>query len=304
MADASDLPGAPKVPDVPSTPAPLAEPVLSVPASTRPRLSAAFEHARQWWRKGLALAEKRCPACHAPYVPVYDAFLQDRLCPNCAAQLKPYSAAHCPLCGLPQQDPHSPSVPCAQCLNQKPPWSQLAFYALYDGLLQSLLLRLKFHGDFSLVPTLGAMLCQACASLPPYELVLAVPQHPDHLRERGFNQAHEFAKIVAKTVAKTPAHTNAVPLSPHALVRTRSTPPQTRLNAQQRKDNPKDSFAAHKVANAHVLLLDDTMTTGATLRHATLALLAGGAASVSVAVVARTPHEGGGKAHDNHHFFV
>lgn len=128
------------------------------------------------------------------------------------------------------------------------------------------------------------MLCHAYAALPPSDLVLAVPQHPDHLRQRGFNQAHELAKALARDKALT--------LSPHALVRTRTTPPQTRLNAQQRKDNPKDSFAAHKVAHARVLLLDDTMTTGATLRHATLALLAGGAACVNVAVVARTPQEG------------
>lgn len=247
-------------------------------------MSAALKRAVRWLRAGIALAEKRCPACHAPFSPRTGADCcpeQVLVCPSCAAQLAPYIGARCVLCGLPYEDPASPSVPCGKCLGSPPPWTHLAFYGLYSNLLQSLLLRLKYHEDFSLVPVLGALLCQAYACLPPCQIVLAVPQHPDHLRERGFNQAHELARVLARATG--------LQLAPKALCRTRPTLPQTQLGARERRENPKNSFAAHHVAGAHVLLVDDTMTTGSTLHHASLALLAGGAASVSVVVVARTP---------------
>lgn len=131
------------------------------------------------------------------------------------------------------------------------------------------------------MPLLGALLYQVYARLPPCQIVLAVPQHPDHLRDRGFNQAHELARSLARVTG--------LQLASKSLYRTRSTLPQTQLSAQERKDNPKNSFAAQNVAGARVLLVDDTMTTGSTLHHASMALLAGGAASVAVAVVARTP---------------
>lgn len=222
-----------------------------------------------------------------------------RLCTTCAAQLAPYAGARCPLCGIAYADAASPSAPCGQCLAQKPLWTQLAFHGLYSGLLQSLLVRLKYRQDFSLVPVLGDMLVQLYAGMNPCQLVLAVPQHPSHLRERGFNQAHELARVLARTTG--------LPLAAEALTRTRPTLPQTQLSARERQNNPKDSFAARHVENTHVVLVDDTMTTGSTLHHATRALLQGGAASVSVVVVARTPPPHGAgtvKAHDNCRIFV
>lgn len=245
---------------------------------------APLKYAAKCLHVGIALAEKRCPACHMPFSPrrgVDGCPELALLCLDCAKQLAPYKGARCPLCGLPYADPASPSVPCGQCLASPPPWTHLAFHGLYNNLLQSLLLRLKYHQDFSLVPLLGTLLCRVYAGLPPCQIATAVPQHPDHLRERGFNQAHELARKLATATG--------LQLAPRALCRTRPTLPQTQLNAQERKDNPKNSFAAHNVAGAQVLLIDDTMTTGSTLHHASLALLAGGATSVVVAVVARTP---------------
>lgn len=257
---------------------------LPVLRSLSKTVFASLKNAGQWVHAAIALAEKRCPACHAPFSPWQGTGCHPEealVCPDCARQLKPYAGARCPLCGLPYADPASPSVPCGQCIASPPPWAYLAFHGLYSNLLQALLLRLKYHADFSLVPLLGTLLSQVYASMPSCQIAVAVPQHPDHLRERGFNQAHELARRLAGATG--------LQLTPHALCRTRPTLPQTQLNAQERKDNPKNSFAAHNVAGAHVLLIDDTMTTGSTLHHASLALLAGGAATVMVAVVARTP---------------
>ncbi|MEG2171993.1 MAG: phosphoribosyltransferase family protein [Desulfovibrionaceae bacterium] len=256
-----------------------------------PSAAKVFATACRWWHAGRAVAELRCPACYAPFSPSKPDSL---LCPSCEAQLTPYTGALCPLCGLPAIDPAGPCVPCGHCLTTPPIWTQLAFHGLYRHLLQSLLVRLKYHADFSLVPVLSAMLCQAYARMSPCQTVLAVPQYPSHLRERGFNQAHELARALARRTR--------LRLAPQSLTRTRITLAQTRLNARQRQDNPKNSFAAHDVAGMHILLVDDTMTTGSTLHHATKALLAAKAASVSVVIVARTPPPSWGtgiKAHDN-----
>lgn len=282
----------------------------------------AFAQTCAYVRRGLCyardLAETRCPACYKPIVTdrlkpargtaIYQADLRSKakgphspaspadqkpppdpaaktwqpygLCPECAVQLAPYTGAHCPLCGLPHVDSTGPAVPCAHCLAKAPLWSAIAFHALYAGTLQGLLLRLKYHADFALIPVLGSMLWQAAASLPPCDVLLSMPQYPSHLRARGFNQAHELAKFVARVIH--------LPLNTAMLVRTRQPLSQTRLKVQERWDNPKQSFAAHGVQGLRILLIDDTMTTGATLHHATLALLEQGASSVAVAVVART----------------
>lgn len=252
-----------------------------------------------------ALAETRCPVCFIPIVPDREA-KANALCPACSAELTPYAGAHCPLCGLPHVDQLGPNIPCARCLITKPMWSDMAFYALYSGTLQSLLLRLKYQADFALIPVLGAMLRYSVTQLSPCDVLLSMPQHPSHLCARGYNQAHELAKFVARN-AHPPHNAHGIPLKIGMLTRTRNPLPQTGLNAKQRWENPNRSFAAHGVKGLRILLVDDTMTTGATLHHATLALLEQGASSVAVAVVARTPPpsmECAGKAHDKQPFFV
>lgn len=208
------------------------------------------------------------------------------VCPNCEQHLRRYSGSHCSLCGEPYSTPLSEArcYPCGECLTHPPPWEHLAFYGLYRGLLQALLLQLKYRQDFTMLPLLGGMLSSLYADLPPCDVVLAVPQFPAHLRARGFNQAHELARAMAR-------HCD-LPLRPSLLTRIRETLPQTRLSARERRENPRDSFAAGQVEHLKVLLVDDTMTTGSTLRHAAAALLAGKAASVTVAVVARTAPPG------------
>lgn len=272
-------------------------------------LHSAFNLTCTYVRRGFAyaraLAEVRCPVCYIPIVADH-APKTKILCQVCAEKLGTYTGARCPLCGLPHVDPLGPNIPCARCLVAKPIWSDMAFYALYSGTLQSLLLRLKYRADFALIPVLGAMLSYSVASLHPYDVLLSMPQHPSHLGTRGYNQAHELAKFVARN---SPLSHNAhgSPLKTTMLTRTRNPPPQTGLSAKERWKNPDNSFTAHGVEGLRIVLMDDTMTTGATLHHATLALLEQGASSVAVAVVARTPPpsmDQAGKAHDKQPFFV
>ena len=226
--------------------------------------------------------ERRCRACARPYLPDHTASaVAAQLCPACAAHLAPYSGPVCRCCRLPLTAPTGPDALCGACLQEPPPWEHLHCYGLYEGQLKRLLLRFKFGQEHTLTPLLGAMLAASAAACLPCDVAVPMPQHPTRLRERGMNQAHELTRCATRALH--------LPLLPEALQRLRPTPPQVRLRAAERRRNPQGSFAAGHVRDCTVLLCDDTMTTGATLRHAALALRAAGAASVRVAVVARAP---------------
>lgn len=236
--------------------------------------------------RGLGLLERRCAHCLAPFTPREG----EAFCPVCLPQLAPYRGAACPRCGLPlpAADRNAvPSVPCGHCLADPPPWSAILAYGLYEGALRDCLLRLKFSGELPLAGALGGLLARrlpvALPGAPAPDCVLAMPQHPAHLRERGYNQAHELAAALCRE--------RGLPLRHDLLWRTRRVRPQAGLDAAHRLANVRGSFAAHahRLAGAHCWLLDDVMTTGSTARAACAALLDAGAASVSLLVMARTP---------------
>ncbi|MFM2067017.1 MAG: hypothetical protein RLZZ584_1926, partial [Pseudomonadota bacterium] len=182
---------------------------------------------------------------------------------------------------------------CGDCLRQPPP--QRAAVAAFDYVYPwaGLLGRLKFHDALDLARPLAGALAQAVAGrdaahpeLAGVDLVLPVPLAPARLRERGYNQAWELARRVARA-RRVPAHAGL-------LERARDTPHQLALPRAARAANVRAAFvlapgAARQVAGRHLALVDDVMTTGATLAEATHALLRGGAASVQCWVVARTP---------------
>lgn len=155
----------------------------------------------------------------------------------------------------------------------------------YKGLLRDMILQAKFHNDVALLDALGRLLARkllATGSLVPDRryCVVPMPVHPDRLLERGFSQCLEIARRLARDLDQ--------PLMPTLLRKTRATPSQRTLSRKERLHNVANSFAADPVvAGRHILLLDDVMSTGATVRHATLALREQNAASVFVAVLSR-----------------
>ncbi|SDF05661.1 ComF family protein [Desulfovibrio legallii] len=236
----------------------------------------------------LGLRQRRCLHCLAPFVPAPNAAGHNPealLCPACRPLLGPYAGPRCPACGLPPPDFAQRTDLgglCGRCLTEPPPWSGLAFYGLYTGELRHLLLRLKFDGHLYLAPLLAGLLLRAARHLPRPDALLAVPQHPAHLRRRGYNQAHELARALAASAG--------LPLRPVLLRRTAPGPAQSTLTAAQRRANVRHSFAAAAEAQGlRLWLLDDVMTTGSTLAAAVTALRAAGAAAVDVLAVARTP---------------
>ncbi|MDR2076722.1 MAG: ComF family protein [Desulfovibrio sp.] len=233
-------------------------------------------------------AERRCAACSSAFLPPArddpagpDAFC----CPACANRLQRRSAGYCPLCGALAPSPRTPVFPCSACLAKAPPWTRTFFHAAYDDLLRDLLLRFKFQGQISLALPLGAILAShPDLSACPADLIIPIPLPAKRLARRGFNQALELARPLARRLQK--------PLAAHLLLRTRSTAPQPGLSRSERFLNLAQAFVAPSPAavhNLHILLLDDIMTTGATFAAASTILLAAGARSISIAALGRTP---------------
>ncbi|MEY2688525.1 MAG: hypothetical protein RL375_2723 [Pseudomonadota bacterium] len=178
---------------------------------------------------------------------------------------------------------------CGACVLEPPP--QVAAVAAFDYVFPwaDLLGRFKFHGGVDLAGPLARALAAAvdqAPGLPAVDLVLPVPLAAQRLRERGYNQAWELARRVAW---RRGLHADAT-----LIERVRETPHQLALPRAERAANVHAAFvlgprSQAQVAGRRVALVDDVMTTGATLAEAARVLLRGGAAEVQCWVVARTP---------------
>ncbi|MCH5277810.1 MAG: ComF family protein [Desulfovibrionaceae bacterium] len=201
------------------------------------------------------------------------------LCPDCGSRLPRRRAGYCPRCGEPAADPEAPCVPCGSCLTDDPPWTHFRLYGVFDGLLRDMLHRAKYASDEACLDALGAMLTDICADLQKPDAVIPLPLHPKRLRQRGYNQCREMAKTLAPALG--------APIRDDLLIRPAFAPPQTGLSRRERLVNLRQAFRGlPAVEGLHVLLVDDTATTGTSLRRASRALLDAGARRVDVAVVA------------------
>lgn len=198
------------------------------------------------------------------------------LCAACLAAL-PRQGPACLRCALPMPQPGT----CGTCLQCPPPLDEVHAAFDYAFPLDRLLPRLKFHRDFAAGRVLAQCMEERCASLPRPDAVLPVPLHRARLRQRGYDQALELAKPLARALQ--------LPLLGDALQRRKATTPQSRLDATTRQRNLGDAFvvATQAALPAHVVLLDDVMTTGATLHAAARALRDGGVQRVDAWVCAR-----------------
>lgn len=236
------------------------------------------------------LSTKRCTVCGTPYATPHAATesgapAPPALCPECADALKPRRGGYCSRCGLLFADETLPPAPCAACLKTPPLWDSLTFVTAYDKECRHSILRFKFHNALELGAVLGDMLARRCLETVQVtgkpDAVVPIPLHHNRLRERGYNQTLELARPVARALD--------APLL-HLLHRTAATPHQIGLSREQRRKNLNSVFKADAdVAGKTVLLVDDIMTTGATIQAAVQSLTNAGTKAVHVAVVARTP---------------
>ena len=167
-----------------------------------------------------------------------------------------------------------------------PPLSRVVVPYLYAAPLDRWLPRFKFHHDLAVGRLLSELMSEACAPAPRPQALVPVPLHHARLRSRGYDQALELAKPLARALS--------LPLRTDLLQRVRATTAQSSLHAGDRHRNLEGAFAvagaaARRGLPSHVALVDDVMTTGATLHAAARALLEAGVARVDAWACARVP---------------
>lgn len=234
------------------------------------------------------LALDRCAACHDlrwsnPNGLSEQNGLDALLCASCLRELAPRTAGYCPGCGALHAAEDAPPHLCGACLRESRPWDSLIFHGPYSGQLKELLLAFKFRQGLGHTRLMQALALKAFSLRGPDlpDLLAPVPLHPRRLSWRGYNQSLELARGLSRDLGR--------PVAPKALTRIRHTPPQSGLDAKTRRISLLGAFRADpvQVEGRRVLLVDDIMTTGATIEQCALALKAAGARAVDVLVIAR-----------------
>ena len=218
-----------------------------------------------------ALLPERCVLCGARAQ-------AGQVCGDCLHDLPGRRRERCRVCAIP-----STAAPvCGQCLRDRPSYSHTVAAADYRFPLDAVITRLKYGPDLSLLAPLGNLLAHAVRDQPTPDVLVPMPLSAAGLRARGFNQAAELARLVARTLG--------VRLSLAAATRCRDTLPQASLPFDRRADNVRGAFACDaSLSGLRVALLDDVMTTGTTVEELARTLRRSGAADVGVWVLARTP---------------
>lgn len=202
------------------------------------------------------------------------------LCPDCRIDL-PWLAPGCPRCALPLA---APGQPCGACQRHSPSFDSSTALFHYAPPVDTLVQQLKFRQGLHLARLFAELLAERLADTPRPDCILPVPLHPRRQRERGFNQALEIARPLARRLGCR--------VDIATCVRARATPPQTQLSAAQRRHNLHDAFRlARPLADRHIAVLDDVMTTGSTLNTLAGLLRRAGAERIDVWVCARTTRD-------------
>lgn len=172
---------------------------------------------------------------------------------------------------------------CFACAAEPPPLVEARAACIYGPPLDRLAPRFKFHGDLAAGRLLSGLMIDAFADLPRPDAIVPVPLHHSRLRQRGYDQALELARPLARELG--------IALLESTLFRAVATHPQSQLDANDRRYNLEDAFDVAPDADlpAHLVLVDDVMTTGATLHSAAKTLYMAGAVRVDAWVAARVP---------------
>jgi ComF family protein len=239
------------------------------------------------WRATLDLVfPAACVACGRKIDRELEPDFACGLCEDCVEQLELFAGPACRQCGAPVPGTVDLTEGCIRCRGRRLWFDETVALGEYAGRLRELLLEMKQARGNAVSLAVARLAWERCGdrlrSLEP-DVVLAVPMHWRRRWSHGTNSAAVLAEVFAQRLR--------VRRRSQLLNRRRNTPPQFSLPPSKRWQNVRQAFSAkrsYSIQGAHVLLVDDIMTTGATCSEAAHTLKAAGADRVSVVVVART----------------
>lgn len=227
------------------------------------------------------------PLCISCDIPIQDS---NGLCSSCWARMRFLSAPQCSACGVPFPFDVGAQALCVACTRTHPPYESARASLVYDDASRGMILAYK-HGDRTdLVPALIKMMMRpGAALLERADIVAPVPLHWTRLLSRRYNQAGLLSNRLAKI--------GDIRAIPDILVRTKRTGTQGGKSSAGRRRNVQGVFRVQSrykrmLEGKRVLLVDDVLTTGATVEAVAHALLKGGASAVDVLTIARVVTSG------------
>lgn len=202
----------------------------------------------------------------------------DGLCTGCRDSLPVLPSQCCPVCAVPNQTADL----CGRCLQQQPAYDRVVATHLYAFPVNVLVHGLKYRGNLAFARPLAAALVAALDAEPYPDLVIPMPLSPVRLRSRGFNQAMELARVAQ--------HEFGFRIATNGCQRIRDSVPQAALPWKERARNVRGVFSCDlDLEGKCVAVVDDVLTTGATLNELAVTLKNRGANRVLGWIAARTP---------------
>ena len=202
------------------------------------------------------------------------------LCQDCIEQVKWVEEPICHDCGCVVS---RGSGQCKRCRERPLSLQKIRAAVLFDSIIPDTIHQLKYRNVFALAEPLGQLMVQAWPNWQTdSDIVLPIPLHRQRQIKRGYNQSQLLVETFCRELS--------LKSNQQILVRTRQTPPQVGLSAEDRRKNVNGAFTVeqpHLVEGGNILLVDDVCTTGATLMAAAEVLLAAGAKNVSAYCLAR-----------------
>lgn len=205
------------------------------------------------------------------------------LCPDCFNKIDFIGAPYCPRCGCPYEN--ATQGLCGQCLKEKHPLFRMSRSAYrYTDASKPLILSFKFYDKTDNAPVLAQMMHRAGADIfkAGVDVIVPIPLHFSRLLKRRYNQSALLARCLGKL--------SGVKVNYTSVLRHRHTRPQVEFSGHARVKNVKDAFRVkhpERIKGKRILLIDDVMTTGSTLRECALVLKKAGAVSIDTLTVAR-----------------
>ncbi len=235
----------------------------------------------EWKRHALDLLfPPRCISCRVPTASAHE------LCAECWDTVRFVHPPYCTVCALPLEFDMGEETTCAKCSDKQPFYDSLRTVFHYDEHSQKLVTRYKYSDATYMTERFAKWMFEAAKDCltDHIDFVVPVPLHWRRSWRRGYNQSALLARRIAAF--------SGAGYAPDMLKRTRHTSPQASLNQRQRRRNVKQAFALHKryadeVKDAHIMLVDDVMTTGATLEACVASLRQAGAKEVHLLTLAR-----------------